>query len=151
MFYKILVPLDRSDHSRRALDVAIQIAKRFDGKLTLVHVYSVATPAIMLESHPLTMPITPSGYTSKFEEAARNEGDSILADYKRIAEVEKVNVDVMLREGHTVQEIIKVSKEGNFGLIVMGARGVSHIKEMLLGSVTDGVMHHVDCPVLVVR
>lgn len=151
MFDKVLVPLDRSDHSRRALDVAIQIARKFGGKLTLMHVYSVATPVIMAEPSTLAMPVTPRIYVSEFEEAARKEGNSILADCKRRAEVEKVEAEVMLREGHTVQEIIRVSKGGDFGLIVMGARGISRIKEMLLGSVTDGVMHHVDCPVLVVR
>jgi len=151
MFDKILVPLDRSDHSRRALDVAIQIAKKFYGKLTLVHIYSVAPSIIIPESPPLAMPYAPSIYASKFEEAARKEGNSILADGKRRAEAEKVEAEVMLREGHTVQEIIRVTREDDYGLIVMGARGVSRIREMLLGSVTDGVMHHVDCPVLIVR
>jgi len=41
LFEKILVPLDGSEHSRRALETAIQIAQRFDGKLTLIHVYSI--------------------------------------------------------------------------------------------------------------
>ncbi|MEM1551251.1 MAG: universal stress protein, partial [Candidatus Bathyarchaeia archaeon] len=42
MFNKILVPLDGSEHSLRALGIAIKIAKKFDGKITLIHVYSVS-------------------------------------------------------------------------------------------------------------
>ena len=57
LFEKILVPLDGSDHSLRALEIAIQIAKKFDGKITLIHVYSVAiTPVIMPEPTTLTPP-----------------------------------------------------------------------------------------------
>ena len=154
LFEKILVPLDRSEHSRRALDVAIQIAKKFGGRITLIHVYSVVvTRVVMPEPSTLTpsVPIMPEAYVSKLAEVAREAGSRILAGGKQRVKAEKVEVDAMLREGHVVQEIIRVSKEGNFDLIVMGARGVSRIREMLLGSVTDGVMHHVRCPVLVVR
>lgn len=57
----------------------------------------------------------------------------------------------MLREGQVVQEIVKASKEGKFGLIVIGARGMSKIRELISGSVTDGVIRHASCPVLVVK
>ncbi len=153
MFEKILVPLDHSNHSRRSLDVAIQIAKKFGGKITLIHVYSVATPVVMPESSTLTsgIPIMPPAYITKVAEAARESGNRLLEDGKQKVKAEKVRVNVVLKEGHPVQEIIRISKEEKFDLIVMGARGVSHIREMLLGSVTDGVMHHVACPVLIVK
>ena len=57
----------------------------------------------------------------------------------------------MLIEGHAVEQIVKVCRENKFDLIVMGARGLSRIKEMLLGSVSDGVTRHAYCPVLVVK
>ncbi|MEM2901439.1 MAG: universal stress protein [Candidatus Bathyarchaeia archaeon] len=50
MFEKILVPLDGSEHSRRALETAVQVAQRFDGRLTLMHVYSVGGLAASPES-----------------------------------------------------------------------------------------------------
>jgi nucleotide-binding universal stress UspA family protein len=55
----------------------------------------------------------------------------------------------LLSEGHTVEEILKTAEEGEFDLIVMGARGISRIKEILMGSVSDGVTRHAPCPVLV--
>lgn len=154
LFQKILVPLDGSEHSLKALGVAIQIAKKFRGKITLVHVYSVVSvPSVMPEPSFATtgIPVMTPSDISKLGEVARKVASTILDNGERIVKAEKVEVNKLLEEGHTVQEIIRVAKEGNFELIVMGARGISHIREMLLGSVSDGVMHHVACPVLVVK
>lgn len=155
MFDKILVPIDGSEHSLRALDVAIQMAKCFHGKLTLLHVYSISvTPIIVPEPSTLTPPAAPilaPVEISKVSEAARDAGTRILADGAEKAKAEKAEVETFLREGHTVQEITRAAKEGNFNLIVIGARGLSHIRILLLGSTTDGVIHHSTCPVLIVK
>lgn len=155
MFEKILVPLDGSEHSLRALEIAVQIAKKFDGKITLIHVYSAAVaPVIMPEpttiAPPMVSVMTPIE-VSKVAEAARKAGAGILVDGEQKVKAEGVAVETMLKEGHTVQEIIKTSKEGSFNLIVMGARGISKLKEILLGSVSDGVTRNAPCPVLVVK
>jgi nucleotide-binding universal stress UspA family protein len=50
-----------------------------------------------------------------------------------------------------VQEILKTARDSEFNLIVMGARGISKIREMLLGSVSDGVIRNAPCPVLVTK
>lgn len=155
LFERILVPIDGSEHSSRALDVAVQIAKEFHGKLSLIHVYSVSVaPVIVPEPSAMTPPsalLMSSVETSKVAEAAREVGNRILSDSASKAEAQKVEVEMLLKEGHTVQEIIKTAKEGDFGLIVIGARGLSHIRVLLLGSTTDGVIHHASCPVLVVK
>jgi nucleotide-binding universal stress UspA family protein len=57
----------------------------------------------------------------------------------------------LLREGHTVQETLKIARDSKFDLIVMGARGISRIREILLGSVSDGVIRNAPCPVLVTK
>ena len=155
MFKKILVPLDGSEHSLRALTIAIQIAKKFGGKITLIHVYSVTIrPVIMPEPTTLTPPMIPAmtpAEVSKAVEATRKAGASILADGEQKVKAKEVQVETILREGHTVQEIVKTAKEGKFDLIVIGGRGISKIRELLLGSVTDGVIHHAPCPVLVIK
>ena len=155
MFEKILVPLDGSGHSLRALEIAVQIAKKFDGKITLIHVYSVVVaPVIMPEPTTIAPPmvsVTTPIEVSKVTEASRRAGTSILADGEQRVKAEGVPVETMLKEGHTIQEIIKTAKEGGFNLIVMGARGISKLKEILLGSVSDGVTRNAPCPVLVVK
>lgn len=155
MFNKILVPLDGSEHSLRALEIAIQIAKKFDGKITLIHVYSVSVrPVIVPEPSTLTpgIPIMAPTEYSRVAEAVREAGARILANGKEKAKAEGVEeVETMLKEGHVVQEIVKAAEEGKFDLIVMGARGISKIKELILGSVSDGVVRNAPCPVLITK
>ena len=139
MFEKILVPLDGSEHSLKALKVAVQIALKFDGKITLIHVYSIGGLAISP---------TP---VYEFIEAIRKAGVGILADGEKRVKAEGVHVETLLIEGHAVEQIVKTCREGKFDLVVMGARGLSKIKEMFLGSVSDGVTRHACCPVLVVK
>ena len=139
LFEKILVPLDGSEHSIKALETAVQIAHKFNGKITLIHVYSIGGLAIS--------PTPVRG----FIEAIRKVGASILADGEKKVKAEGVHVETLLMEGHTVEQIVKTCREGKFDLIVMGARGLSKVKEMLLGSVSDGVTRHACCPVLVVK
>jgi len=155
LFEKILVPLDGSEHSFRALETAAQLAKRFGGKITLIHVYSVTVrPVIMPEPTTLThpgIPVMTPAEVSKVVEATRKAGASILADSEQRVKAEEIQVESILVEGNVVQEIIKTAKEGKFDLIVMGARGISKIREILLGSVSDGVIRNAHCPVLVVK
>ena len=142
LFEKILVPLDGSEHSFRALEKAVQIAKKFDGKITLIHVYS----AVWLISKPRELTVLP-----KLIEAVREAGNGILADGEKKVKAEGVEVKILLREGHAVGEILETCREDKFDLVVMGARGLSTIKEILLGSVSHGVTRHARCPVLVVK
>lgn len=155
MFEKILVALDGSEHSRRALENAIGIAERFNGRLTLLHVYSVTVPPVMM---PEPSTLTPSGVpvvtpaeVSRIVDAAKEVGKRILEDGGEKAKEQGVTVETMLKEGNTVQEIVRAAKEGDFNLIVMGVRGISKIRELLLGSVSDGVIKQASCPVLVVK
>ena len=139
VFEKILVPLDGSEHSLNALEKAVQIAKKFDGKITLINVYSVSS-----------FRMTPSQVFAYVVEL-RKSGESILAEGKKIAWAEGIQVETLLKEGHIVEEILKTTKEGNFDLIVIGAKGMSKMKEILLGSVSYEVTKHAPCPVLIVK
>ncbi len=154
MFNKILVPLDGSEHSLKALGIAIKIAKKFDGKIALIHVYSVSVrPVIVPEPSTLTpgIPITAPTEYSRVAEAVREAGARILAQGKERAKAEGIEAETILREGHVVHEIVKAAEDGKFNLIVMGARGISKIKELILGSVSDGVIRNAPCPVLVTK
>ena len=148
MFQKILVPLDGSKYSLKALDEASQIAKTSSGKLTLIHVYSV-------QHFPPASGYIGPGFTdadvSRLVEATEKSGNRILQDGERRIHAAGVQVEKKLVEGHTVVEIVRAANDGNFDLIVIGSRGLSHIREMFLGSVTDGVLHLAHCAVLVIK
>jgi nucleotide-binding universal stress UspA family protein len=155
VFERILVPLDGSEHSQRASETAIEIAKKFSSHMVLLHVYSVTvTPVIVPEPTTVTpagVPVATSGEVAKMVDAARDVGREILAEGKRNAETERIEVDAVLREGNSVQEIVKLAREGQFSLIVVGAKGIHRIRDILMGSVSEGVAKNAPCPVLVVK
>jgi nucleotide-binding universal stress UspA family protein len=137
-------PLDGSAHSARALENAIQIAKKFDGRITLIHAYS--TQIVDL----------PDGYahlesTPRIIDGSRQAGANLPADATAKANAEKVQVETLLKEGHAVRAILDACKNSKFDLIVIGARGLSTVKEILLGSLSHGITTHAQCPVLVVK
>jgi nucleotide-binding universal stress UspA family protein len=155
MFEKVLIPLDGSEHSERALETAIQIAKKFRSKITLLHVYSVTAPAV-IAPEPTTLtragfPVVTPEEVAEMVKAARVVGNRILTDGEQKAKSASVGVETVLREGNTVQEIVALAKDGEFNLIVMGARGMSRIRELLMGSVSEGVIKNAHCPIMVVK
>ena len=87
----------------------------------------------------------------KFIQSARDHGDEILEEGKKKVEAEKIEFEKLLLNGNPVEEILNIADEGNFDLIVIGIRGMSKIKKFLVGSVSDRVIKHALCPVLVVK
>ena len=120
------------------------MAKKFDGKITLLHAYTSRVVSL-----PKEYALTET--TPEVVEVSAEAGANILADAEARAKTEDVQVETFLTMGEAVGTIIEASKNGKFDLIVIGARGLSPIKEILLGSVSHGVTIHARCPVLVVK
>ena len=138
MYERILVPVDSSENSKVALKEAIKIAKLTGGKITAIHAYVSWTPALIDDMHA-------------WRAALKNAAKTILVDAQNIATAEDFKVETLLVEGNPVQEIVKTANSGNFDLIVMGARGVSKIEEILLGSISSGVLKKATSPVLIIK
>ncbi|MCS7102325.1 MAG: universal stress protein [Candidatus Korarchaeum sp.] len=153
MFSKILVPMDGSDHSFKALEVAIEIAKRFGSKLTVLYVSSLSFIPLVAPETPFiaSMPIVNPSEFIRLRDAESKAAEELLSRAEVMVREQGVEVGRMRREGHVVQEIVRAAKEGGYELIVMGTKGTSGIKELLLGSVAEGVVRHAPCSVLVVR
>jgi nucleotide-binding universal stress UspA family protein len=137
MYQKILVPVDGSDHSMRALKEAINLAKMTDGKITLMHVNRRESPM--------------SRSSNSKDEITQSNGKSILAADKKIVEAEGLSVDTIMAEGKVAEEIVRTAKEGSFDLVIIGARGLSRVEEIMLGSVSCGVAEKAPCPVIVTK
>ncbi len=138
------------------MDIAIEIAKKFGSKLTLITVYVVALASIsssdQITPTSSSIPILmPAEVTKMSIENIRNSGSKILAQGKNRVESEKIEVETELIEGNTVEEIVRKSKEGQFDLIVMGARGLTTIRKLFIGSISEGVLKNASCPVLIVK
>jgi nucleotide-binding universal stress UspA family protein len=134
LYQKILVPIDGSDHSKRALSEAIRIAKMTNGNITLLNVQSNRSRIA-----PANQAITDA------------KNSIVLNDGSRLVKAEGVPVETLLLEGSVIDQIVKTAKDGNFDLIVVGARGLSKFEELLLGSVSHGVVENSPCPVIVTR
>ena len=158
LFDKILVPLDGSRSSVRALEVAIAITKKFNGEITLIHAYSVGILTTALTSEvkepimtPLVASMPPKEVYRAAKETIRRAGEDLLLKGEEMVKAARIHVEKLLTEGHTVQVILEAAKEGKYDLIVMGAKGMSEIEQARLGSVTERVVRNARSPVLVIK
>lgn len=150
MFNKILVPVDGSEHSDKALHYATVVAEKFNSEIILLHVFST----------PMSVPIDPmigaTSITPEIMDAVHKAEEQILKKAQaKVAETKKsekkVSVTAYLKEGNIVDEIVSTAKKEKVDLIVIGARGLSKLKEVFLGSVSEGVTHHTHCPVMIIK
>jgi len=154
MFDRILVAVDGSEHSKKALNYALELAKKFEGKITLIHVYSIVvplTPSVEMPSTPTVTSPASTAIAARIIEEAKQRGKQILDDAEQVVKERGVSVEKVLREGDAVKEIVAVAQEGTFDLIIVGHRGLSKLKELFLGAVSEGVSHKASCPVLIVK
>ena len=134
---KILVPVDFSDCSNKALVYATALAKQFGAELTLVHVaqsYPAAPEMISLDSG-----LDAIHYGLKELEVLRLAAGSAAP------------CDVLLRTGIPYVEITRAAKELDSDLIVLSTHGHTGVTRIILGSTAERVVRQAPCPVLVVR
>ncbi|HKZ93067.1 MAG TPA: universal stress protein [Candidatus Bathyarchaeia archaeon] len=154
MYNQILVAIDGSEHSRKALRHAIELAQRLGSKITLIYVYSAVVPFAPVgdafSAPTVTTPVS-STIATRITEDAKKLGAKILDEAEQTVKENNVIVEKLLMEGDTVKEIVAEAAKGGYDLIVLGHRGMSKISEILLGSVSEGVSHKARCPVLIVK
>lgn len=138
---KILVPTDFSACSQKALQYAIALAKQFSASLTLLN---VVTPVADVGELGMGTPVFPEG-------EIREYSMSRLAALAKSDIGKQVSAATEVRVGQPVIEIIEAAREQQIDLIIMGTHGHTGLKHFLLGSVTENVVRHAKCPVLVVR
>jgi len=137
---KILVPLDGSKNSMRALEMAISIARQF--KATITGAYSI-------NIHPHS---EFQGVGTANKEWS-NEIKKMMVDAKALSTQNDIVFKEKLMRGDIGYNLIKLAhdKKENFNLIVMGSRGRSAVRELFLGSVSNYVIHSSKIPVLIVK
>ena len=145
-FNRILVPIDFSSPSARALEVAIDFAKLFGAALSIVH---VEQPLTVPASVPYMPPLSGLEGVTAAARAACAEQLSEAAQQARAAGVS--NVDTELLEGIAWCEIVDRAKRGAHDLVVIGTHGRSGVQRVLLGSVAERVVRKAPCAVLTVR
>lgn len=140
---RILCPIDFSDHSRRALDHAMAIARWYESTVTVLHVFSPAPVAAFGPGPVVFEPIVLTPV----------DRDQLLADTKAFAETEGapgITIEAAVREGNTVGEILEQVTSMKADLLVIGTHGRSGVERLVLGSVAEKVLRKASCPVLTV-
>jgi universal stress protein A len=142
-FKRLLVPVDFSADAAEATLVAADLARRFDGSLTLIHVYDPLIYAV-----PDGFVMVPRAHTEKLLDAFWAQ----LADYRqRALAAGAPKVHVRLLQGLVAGEIVQHAKEGEFDLVVMGTHGRTGLSHLIMGSVAERVLRLSPCPVLTVK
>jgi nucleotide-binding universal stress UspA family protein len=133
-FERLLLAVDGSTHSRRAVPIAIELATPFKGEVFVLH----AAERIRGQSGATS--------SSEAEELVTSVVHQLnKAGVRARGEVHHVAM------GHAAADIVETAKVEGSGVIVMGSRGLSDLAGMLLGSVAHKVIHLAHSPVLIVR
>ena len=138
MFSNILVAVDGSESAKKAFEKSIYLAQKCSSKLDLVHVVQCELGG-------------DSANTFEIIEELKNNAKKMLEEYKTQAVNNDVIIQIMVIQGDPSQVIIELAKAKSYDLIIMGTRGRTAFQELLIGSVSQKVMHHASCPVMVVR
>ena len=136
----IIVGVDGSGHSRKALERAIQEAAAHHTSLTVLTVHQAVRDVYGSPSHYPE----DAALTNKAKEAAQAETDQVLATLGS----QPASVTVTAVHGLPVDELVKASEDAD--MIVLGRRGMGGFVRLLMGSVSSQVAQHAQCPVLIV-
>ncbi len=150
MIQKVLVAVDGSENSVRALDFALDLAEKYSAALTVLNVSEAPAMGVV--------PQDPTGYAGgnmavlakdlhKFHEEVLSRAVAHASEVNR-----NVTVVSKLREGDPAVEIVSEAREGAYGAVVVGHVGAGRMKEFLgLGGISERVAHLAPCPVVIVR
>ncbi len=139
---KILVAVDGSKHSEKALFKARKIAEAIGSEVTILHVINPLRDTVYINNRELA---------NEIKKNASMRGEEVIKKSKEVFQDFNGTLFTETRVGDAVDEIIKFSEEGGFDLIVMGSRGGGAFSRALLGSVSDKVVHHIKSSVLIVK
>ncbi len=138
VFANILVAVDGSGSAKKAFEKSIYLAQKCNSNLDLVHVIQCELGG-------------DSATTFEIIEDLKNKAKEMLEEYKIQSAKNNVSIQIMVTQGDPAQVIIELAKTKSYDLIIMGTRGRTAFQELLIGSVSQKVMHHASCPVMVVR
>lgn len=147
-FNSILVAVDGSPNSTRAAEMAVDLAKKNSAHLYVLSV--ISTPVFAATGIQGT---AGSGPATEFFDKAKKDAEGFVAGVVSKAEAEglKVRGEIIENVPSVVEAISDYAEEWKIELIVVGTRGLSGFKKLLLGSVSSALVSHAPCSVLVIR
>ena len=150
---KILLATDGSREAELAGRTAADLAQKSQSELHVVHCFGIAPvgPPVYPEATDLQS-VEFEAETEERERISERRARELLEmEVQKVRSAGSTVAEEHLIEGRVAPEIVGLAEEIGAGLIVMGSRGLGGIRRALMGSVSDSVMRHAHCPVLVVR
>ena len=138
---KILVPVDGSEAADRVIAAIIERKAQFQVPLTVVHVVNI---------DKLAYRMIPDFQVDMIRESARKSGDHLLNEQVARFAAAGVACEARLEMGSPRETICRIANEESFDLVILGRRGMGEIRDALFGAVSNFVLHHVRCPVLLI-
>lgn len=143
MIKNILVPIDGSEYAEKAVTYAIGIARKFDAKLLLLNV----VPRRSFQFADGEKRVREKDIVEMEERGGRE----VLKKAKDLADFQAVMAETRIAFGDPSDEILKICDSECPSLIIMGVRGRGEVKSIFLGSVSNRIIHHSPCPVLIIK
>ena len=138
LYMNILVPLDGSEYSQKALLQACDLAKNYESNLILIYVVDKPRSLNLLDRKEYL------GILRKF-------GDKVLIKGRETAKKEGLDVTTIMKEGNITNEIVKIAKIKNCNLIIVGNKGLGATARFFLGSVSNKLANSSPCSILIVK
>ena len=134
----ILVPLDGSKSSEKALLHACDMAKNYQARLTLLYVVEKSIPINLLDR-------------KEYLKILRKFGDKVLINGKKITTDRGIDSKIVMKEGNVTNEIVKIAKKEQINLIIVGSKGLGKTARFFLGSVSNKLANNSPCSILIVK
>jgi nucleotide-binding universal stress UspA family protein len=139
MLKRILVATDGSDHARKAVEYACDIASKYDAMIYLIHVIS----------------LPPMAYAEASFEPLKDHldktGKAIIDEAAKLVKSRGIKAQTFLATGDPAQEILEHAEKNNVDMIVLGSRGAGKLEMLMLGSVSHKVCNVAECTCVTVK
>jgi nucleotide-binding universal stress UspA family protein len=138
IYMNILVPLDGSKYSEKALLHACDMAKNYQSRLILLYVVEK-----LISINPLDR--------KAYLEMLRKVGNDVLVKGRKTALKQGIDSKIVIKEGNIANEIIKLAKKEQCNLIIVGNQGLGATARFLLGSISNKLANNSPCSILIVK
>ncbi len=146
-FKRILVPIDFSEHSKKTVSCAMNLASRDNAMVQLLHVFQISDYV----ATPFARRNQQADQVKSQIDAAEQEARESLAAFEQQFLNRGIKVEAYIRVGYPFDEIVAMAEHLDVDLIVIGSHGCSGMTRLLVGSTAERVVEHAPCPVLVVK
>ncbi|MGI9565705.1 MAG: universal stress protein [Nitrosopumilus sp.] len=138
LYMNILVPIDGSKHSEKAILHACDMAKNYQSRLTLLYVVEKSAPINLLDR-------------KEYLKILKKFGNNVLIKGKKLATQQGIDSKIIMKEGNVANEIVRMAKKEQSNLIIVGSKGLGATARFLLGSVSNKLANNSPCSILIVK